>query len=200
MMKKDSKGKDVSAFQKLFDSANKLKDDEDINKIATMYADDRCLQSLTLEQDFIEANKEIRDAVIFGYAYALETVYNKVTSEQVDEVYKAYPGKCVVRGASTGKTLKNKDKIRILLKTHKKDKLLYIISRYVRECERDNVYMKNFSTFLNNLPDYEVEQSDTARLCYWTFDGKKQRSAYKDYKDTLESRGTERVKFLNYAD
>ena len=40
------------------------------------------------------------------------------------------------------------------------DELTKIITWYVSECKRTNTYMKNFSTFLNNLPDInEIEKN-----------------------------------------
>ena len=81
----------------------------------------------------------------------------RVPKEEVDEVYTAYPTKCVVRGASTGKSASNKKKIRTLLKSSTKEELLLIIKKYISDCKKDKVYMKNFTTFLNNLPDYDIE-------------------------------------------
>lgn len=75
-------------------------------------------------------------------------------SADVERVYKAYPTKCPVRGAPTGKSAKNKEQIKRLLKSHSADDLIFIIERYVGECERGQVYIKNFNTFLNQLPDY----------------------------------------------
>ena len=81
----------------------------------------------------------------------------RVPKEEVDEVYTAYPTKCVVRGASTGKSASNKKKIQTLLKSSTKEELLLIIKKYISDCKKDKVYMKNFTTFLNNLPDYDIE-------------------------------------------
>ena len=81
----------------------------------------------------------------------------RVPKEEVDEVYTGYPTKCVVRGASTGKSASNKKKIRTLLKSSTKEELLLIIKKYISDCKKDKVYMKNFTTFLNNLPDYDIE-------------------------------------------
>lgn len=80
--------------------------------------------------------------------------------ESVDTLYKLYPSKCLVAGRPTGKTRKNKDKIKRLLKDYTEEELEYIIKRYKKECVENKVYMKNFSTFLNNLPDYEDEESE----------------------------------------
>ena len=81
----------------------------------------------------------------------------KIPIEDVNEIYSAYPTKCVVRGASTGKSTSNRNKIRTLLESSTKEELLLTIKKYVTDCKSGNVYMKNFTTFLNNLPDYDID-------------------------------------------
>lgn len=95
-----------------------------------------------------------------------------LTDDMVNEVYDSYPTKCVVRGVSTGKTTKLKDKIKNMLDGKSKEqvdenfeKLKYVIDRYKKECENNKTWMKAFNTFLNNLPDYgnvkEIKESQT---------------------------------------
>lgn len=79
---------------------------------------------------------------------------DEIDEGSVDRIYKAYPTKCPVRGAYTGKCDKNRAQIRRLLKDHSETDLIYTIERYVKECTDGQIYIKNFSTFLNNLPDY----------------------------------------------
>ena len=76
----------------------------------------------------------------------------------VKHVYDAYPSKCIITGRITGKSSKDKDKIATLLKTNSEHKLIDIINRYVEDCKAHNCYIKNFSTFLNNLPELPEEQ------------------------------------------
>lgn len=78
----------------------------------------------------------------------------KATREQIDFVYKLYPSKCLIRGASSGKSLKNKIKIGQLIDDVGYDKLVDTIDTYVKDCVKNKTYMMNFKTFLNNLPDY----------------------------------------------
>lgn len=85
-----------------------------------------------------------------------------IAKESIQMIYDAYPVKCVIRGASTGKGSKNKKSIAVLLKRHTKEHLLEVIKWYVSDCKKNNVYMKNFSTFLNNLPDLVVEPKLTS--------------------------------------
>lgn len=78
-----------------------------------------------------------------------------ITDNDIKEIYSLYPTKCPTKGSSTGKTSKNKDKIKALLsKDYTFEDLKAIIERYVSECKKDKVFMKNFATFLNNIPDY----------------------------------------------
>ncbi len=80
-------------------------------------------------------------------------------SEDINRVYSAYPSKCVVQGRSTGKSSKDKEKIKSLLKTHSVDDLISRINTYISDCRKSATYMKNFGTFLNNLPDNQDEES-----------------------------------------
>lgn len=78
-------------------------------------------------------------------------------NENIELIYNSYPTRCVVGGRSTGKSAKNKDKLKILLKTITSDKLIDTIKWYVSDCKKTNTYMMNFSTFLNNIPDVPEE-------------------------------------------
>jgi hypothetical protein len=80
----------------------------------------------------------------------------------VEEIYKAYPSTCPTTNRSLGKTSKDKQRIERLLKKneHTKDSLVKTISWYVSECRKTGMYAKNFSTFLNNIP--EIPKAQTA--------------------------------------
>lgn len=143
-----------------------------------------------------ELESIIKEKNLFNSFSIYEKVYD--AKSDIEEVYKAYPTRCVVRGSSNGKSAKDKEKIKRLLKEHTKEELIKTIRQYTKECEQGNVYMKNFSTFLNNLPDYE-EEKDLKSLIIWELDGKRQKSSLKDYEDNLQSKGVERVKFIEYA-
>ena len=71
----------------------------------------------------------------------------------VDTLYGLYPSKCPKRNVSLGKCFKDKDRLRKLLKNHSFEMLKFTIEREVKE-KYNKSYMSNFSTFLNNLPDY----------------------------------------------
>ena len=81
-----------------------------------------------------------------------------VSEDDINEVYAAYPSKCVITGRTLGKSSSDKRKIERLLRDKTKEQLVKTIQRYVEDCKRDKVYMKNFSTFLNNLPDYDMSE------------------------------------------
>lgn len=72
----------------------------------------------------------------------------------VARLYALYPSKCPVSGRNTGKSSKDKHKLEILLRTNTEEKLAGIIKRYIKESTEQQSYVKNFATFLNNIPDY----------------------------------------------
>ena len=82
----------------------------------------------------------------------------KISKEDVNEVYSAYPNRCVSTGRNLGKGGKDKVVIERLLKKNTKDYLIATIERYVADCKKDKVYMKNFSTFLSNPPEYDLTE------------------------------------------
>lgn len=92
------------------------------------------------------------------------TTNGEAPGDEIDKaaarIYDLYPTKCPMRCTSTGKCAKNKTQIKALLKNHSEAELTYTIKRYVDECTKYGSYLKNFSTFLNQLPDY----SDDLRL------------------------------------
>ena len=97
---------------------------------------------------------------IYSMAKKVFTARDEPTADKgdVDAVYSAYPTRCVVQGRNLGKSSADKKKIARLLKDNSKEKLIKTIERYVEDCKRDKVYMKNFGTFLNNLPEYDLTE------------------------------------------
>lgn len=76
----------------------------------------------------------------------------------IDAIYAEYPTKCVVSGRCTGKSASDKKKIERILREKTKEHVIATIRRYIEDCKRDKVYMKNFATFLNNLPDFDLTE------------------------------------------
>lgn len=85
---------------------------------------------------------------------------NRIDKEQIDTLYSLYPSRCVVSNRSTGKSSRNKDKIKALLKTSTFDKIKRAIEWYQEDCKKTETFMKNFSTFLNNIPDVEEQKKE----------------------------------------
>lgn len=81
-----------------------------------------------------------------------------IPEEDINAVYLSYPTKCVVTARNLGKSASDKERIGRLLKDKTKDELILTIGRYVEDCKRDKVYMKNFGTFLNNLPEFDLTE------------------------------------------
>ena len=87
-----------------------------------------------------------------------DTVNVTVNDTVINNIYSLYPTKCEKRKSSTGKSKKDKFKIEKLLKEYSEKELIYISKRYVEETT-PNGYLMNYSTFLNNLPDYTEEET-----------------------------------------
>lgn len=88
---------------------------------------------------------------------AIDQAIEDATDKEVDEIYAIYPTKCPVSGRSTGKSSSDKGKIRALLKTMPADTIKQRMETYLSDCKEHEAYIKNFSTFLNNVPDEEVK-------------------------------------------
>lgn len=78
-------------------------------------------------------------------------------NDEVEELYKLYPSKCPKRNISLGKCFKDKERLKKLLKTHSYEMLKFTIEQEISE-KYNKSYMANFSTFLNNLPDYGFDE------------------------------------------
>lgn len=76
---------------------------------------------------------------------------NTFVNDFVDRMYEIYPNKCPKRNASTGKSHKDKERIKRLLKLYSEEQIEQVIRSEVENNLGIN-YMKNFSTFLNNFP------------------------------------------------
>lgn len=73
-------------------------------------------------------------------------------SEFIDRMYQMYPAKCPKRGTSTGKSHKDKQRIKKLLKTYTMEEIEKVFTHEIEE-KYEKQYMQNFATFLNNFPD-----------------------------------------------
>ena len=73
-------------------------------------------------------------------------------NEFVERMYAMYPAKCPQRNKSTGKSDKDRSRIKKLLKKYTMEQI-ELVFRYEIEQKYNKSYMSNFSTFLNNFPD-----------------------------------------------
>lgn len=72
--------------------------------------------------------------------------------EFVERMYSMYPSRCPKRATSLGKTKKDKERIRKLLKYYSMEEIERVFKHEIEE-KYEKQYMQNFSTFLNNFPD-----------------------------------------------
>jgi hypothetical protein len=70
----------------------------------------------------------------------------------IEKIYGLYPTRDENNNnRSTGKSSRDKEKIRKLLKEGKD--LEKLILNYLSDCKQTKTYLKNFGTFLNSLPE-----------------------------------------------
>ena len=72
---------------------------------------------------------------------------------EIEFIYELYPPTCYTKGSSTGKSTKNKEKIRSIIKQNGYEWLRLRIESYLVSCKQNKIYLKNFTTFLNNIPE-----------------------------------------------
>jgi hypothetical protein len=96
-----------------------------------------------------EENKEIEDKS--------STKKKKEYVEFVERMYALYPTKCPIRGATLGKSYKDKERILKLLRQYTEDEIESVFKNEIEE-KYGKHYMQNFSTFLNNFPDPNCSQ------------------------------------------
>lgn len=81
----------------------------------------------------------------------LETTIVDDVNDFVDKMYSIYPATCPKRNTSTGKSRKDKERIKRLLRTYTREQIEQVIRAEVEE-KYGKQYMQNFSTFLNSIP------------------------------------------------
>ena len=135
-----------------------------------------CLAGLVVKgtgeilENFLQDASDWADGIVTppkpkGPSTAKETGKNEALEADIEEIYKAYPTRCEKRSQSTGKCSKDKDRIRILLT--KKGKTKEGILAAIEQAISEGGYLKNFSTFLNNLPEVAVHGEDNITGTIW---------------------------------
>lgn len=121
------------------------------------------LQELTtlINRYGLDSNINLPDFTIATYLFDSYISLSKIRnigeskdeeSEFIDRMYQMYPAKCPKRGTSTGKSHKDKQRIKKLLKTYTMEEIEKVFNHEIEE-KYDKQYMQNFATFLNNFPD-----------------------------------------------
>jgi hypothetical protein len=110
----------------------------------------------SLDSEFNLPNFAISDYIMDSLNALMKVNRLKPQSDGVDDfierMYAIYPSRCPKRNASLGKTKKDKERIRKLLKCYSMDEIERVFKHEIEE-KYDKQYMQNFSTFLNNFPD-----------------------------------------------
>lgn len=121
------------------------------------------LQELTtlINRYGLDSNINLPDVTIANYLFDSYISLSKIRnigeskdeeSEFIDRMYASYPAKCPKRGTTTGKSHKDKQRIKKLLKTYTMEEIEKVFQHEIKE-KYDKQYLQNFSTFLNNFPD-----------------------------------------------
>lgn len=106
--------------------------------------------SLKTSESLTETTTEITPKTTTLYNNS-KNLNDENLEDLAQQIYQAYPSKCPVNGRPTHKTNKDKLKIKRILATGYP--LLRIVTLYVEYCKSKGFYLKNLSTFLNNLPN-----------------------------------------------
>lgn len=70
-------------------------------------------------------------------------------------IYDAYPGRCPISARTLGKGAKCLSRIKSIIqkRVHTPLSLLKLQERYVSDCKKSETFLKNYLTFLNQLPE-----------------------------------------------
>ena len=117
---------------------------------------DEIVNKHSLDKDFNLPNCAITEYLMDSLNSLMKVNRMKPQSYGVDDfidrMYLIYPTRCPKRNASLGKTKKDKDRIRKLLKHYSMEEIERVFKHEIEE-KYEKQYMQNFSTFLNNFPD-----------------------------------------------
>ena len=135
---------------------------------------------------------------------AKEPVLSDELKASIDRIYKAYPAKCPTKGSSTGKGSKSKDTIEVRLREYSEEYLLKAIKMYVDSEYQAGRWVKNFNTFLNNIPDLEDESvggtMGEQKIVWHINPTNNRRTGTEDqYESDVKRYGRENIKYIGNA-
>lgn len=122
----------------------------------------------------------------------------------VDRVYYAYPSKCPKGKNSTSKSFKNKKTIAKRLEIYSEEYLIKAIETYIDGEKKADRWIKNFSTFLNNIPDIDDSGNgmfmSEKRITWYVDPTNSTRTGTKEqYEADIKRYGKNSVKFIGDA-
>lgn len=95
----------------------------------------------------------INEYTSLGGTILIESISKNIEIENfVERMYKLYPTKCPVRNITTGKSYKDKQRIKALLKHYSMNDIEKVFKKEIND-KLGKHPLKNLSTFLNNFPD-----------------------------------------------
>ena len=95
---------------------------------------------------------EVRNSIIEKVEKDNHSSDKSEIADFVERMYQLYPSRCPKRDTYLGKSIKDKERIKKLLKLYSMEQIEKVI-RYEVDTKYGKCRMYNFSTFLNNFPD-----------------------------------------------
>jgi hypothetical protein len=162
----------IEKLLSMFQSANKIRWSKETSEIAlknwSKYNNHRSpLVQVCIKKEL----KLVKNPMLIEYVYPIDTILQQEQTQEeeqeekeeetkkadynpeTDIIYYLYPSECPIKGNSTSKGSKNKEKIRKIIKEKGFDWLHQRVTAYLVDCKKNKVWLKNFTTFLNNIPD-----------------------------------------------
>ena len=141
---------------------------------------------------------------LFKFETESQKVKTAVSTDVVERLYKLYPSKCIVSGRSLGKSFKDKEKLKREIKNYGESYIEKAIKFKIDDCKKNTIYMPNFGTFLNNIPDItdieeveEIVRIPVDARCYYNGYGGQQSALYKVY--VMEAKNNpDKIEFVRF--
>lgn len=82
-------------------------------------------------------------------------INTNINDNEILELINLYPAKCNIRKTSTQRSIYDKKKLIKIIKEKGMETAREIILSYISDCQKNNIYIKHFKTFINNFPSLE---------------------------------------------